>query len=540
MSATPPSGGGSIEGLFVRRSSGLTRQVSAWDALMFCALGPGLTLPFIYLLWTPYLFPGSNYLWANIFAVFFLPTIAVYFLFSVAMPRSGGEYMYVTRSLGPVWGMIASFIVAITMVTSVAITADWGVTYGLGDSFAAAGIGGSAWATGIGDFLFSQWGRTILDTLFILIGCYVWLRGTKWVMRLSWTVVMMTAVVLVMGVIGVIVGGGPSGFISQWNALSGTNYDDILKLASSQTYVVNITVGGTLAAGFSYVALNTIGSTFSANIAGEIRGVQRSQLIALFGSIGLLIVFWMLLTWLVYWSIGGEFSNALAQIFHGSPDLYPAILGGKEPIITLMFGFFITNPIFLIVFGILLHITIWTGGTALGFAVIRNIFAWSFDRIIPAKFAELDSRYHSPWLVIVVFGIIAEVIVLLQIWASAWMVWSSVNIIAWFIGWFLVGFAAIFFPWRRKQLFDSAPGIVNARLAGIPIISILGVISLAACGYVEWTMVGPFLAGTSDPFLLVYVAAWIVIPIIIFYVSKAVRASAAVPLDMQFTELPPE
>jgi amino acid transporter len=538
MSKTSPPSGSAPE-VFIRRSSGLTRQVSAWDALMFCCLGPGLTLPFIYAMWTPWLFPGSHYAWANLFALLMLPVIALYFLFSIAMPRSGGEYIYVTRTLTPVLGLITSFIVAIVMVTSVAVPTDWGITYGLADGFLGAGIQNS-WATSIGEALWSPGWRFILGTISIAFGAFLWMLGTKWIMRLSWTVVGITGIVTVLAAIVILGGGGTQGFINSWNALSGTNYNDILALAANKGFVVNFTVFGTVAAGFSYVALNTIGSTFSANIAGEIRGVQRSQLIALFGSVAVLIVFWIILSIEIYGSIGGEFMNAMSTLAHGAPDAYPAIMGGHEPFITIMFGFLTNNAVFLIFFGFLMYITIWTAGTALGFAVIRNIFAWSFDRIIPAKFAELDRRFKSPWLTIVVFWAVAELILVAQVFFPQAMFWSSVNIMAWFIAWTLVGVAGILFPYRRKQLFESAPGIVKARLGGIPVVTILGVLSVAVSLFVEYIMFQPFFAGTNDPKLLIWVALWVIIPIIIYYVSKAVRARSAVPLGMQFQELPPE
>jgi amino acid transporter len=506
---------------------------------MFCVLGPGLTLPFIYMVWTPYLYPGSNYAWAVVFALIILPIIAVYWLFSVAMPRSGGEYVYVTRALGPALGLIASWLIVVPMVASVGLVADWGVTYGLADGFTALGITES-WARDVGNALWTPEWRTILGTLSVLIGIYVWLRGARGVMRIAWAMVVLTVVIIVGAIAVVIIGGGLEGFITSWNSQSGTTYTGVLDTARSLGVEIGFTVSATVLAGLTYVSLNTIGSTFSANIAGEIRGVQRSQLIALFGSLVLLMVIWAAIALTVYAAIGGEFSNALAVIFHDAPDSYPAVLSGREPLMTLMLGFFTSNPVVLIGFGFLMYLTIWTSGIALGFAMLRNIFAWSFDRIIPAKFSELDSRYKSPWLTVAAVGVFSEVFLLLWIWAPQYMGFAATNIMAVFLAWILVGIAAILFPYRRRELFEAAPPLVKTKVAGVPLLSILGVVTILVCVGVEYAIMVPFFNGTNDTSTLITLGVWVILPVIIYYVVKAIRARSGVPLDVQFLELPPE
>lgn len=527
--------------VFVRRSSGLTRQVSAWDALMFAAMGPGLTVNLIYLMWTAYLYPGIHYPASIITILLMFPISALYWLFSVAMPRSGGEYVYVTRTVHPAIGLMCSFLITITIASAVGFCTDWAVTYGIGDGFAALGIAtGSSWATGVGDFLWTQWGRMIVGTALEIIMFYVWLRGTKWVMKMSWSVVVITLGMLVLMAVVVIAGGGKEGFITSWNATSGTNYNDIVNFASNQGYVIGFTMLATIMGGLTYVSFNTLGATFSANIAGEVRGVQKSQMIALFGALTVEMVVWYVGVQIVYSAIGGEFNSALNNILHSSPDAYPAILGGREPFITLMLGFFTSNPVILIGFGLVMAYTIWMIGLGLGFAMLRNVFAWSFDRIIPAKFAELDRRYRSPWLTVITYSVVGEIFLIGYIWTPQYMSFAGFFIIAWFIAWIFLGVAGIMFPYRHKELYESAPPLVKSKFLGVPVIVILGAATLAISLAIEVFMFIPFIQGLNDWRGLITVGIFIVLPFIIYYISKAYHAKSAVPLEMQFASIPPE
>ena len=100
---TPESGGGR---LFVRRSTGLVREASALDATIFNAVfsAPvGATLA-IGVLWTLSAFPGADPVWAVIIAVVInIPVLIMMALLASAMPRTGGDYVWVSRSCRRRW-----------------------------------------------------------------------------------------------------------------------------------------------------------------------------------------------------------------------------------------------------------------------------------------------------------------------------------------------------------------------------------------------------------------------------------------------------
>jgi amino acid transporter len=527
--------------VFVRRSSGLTRQVSTLDALIFASVGPGITVGLVFILWTAWLYPGMHYPFAIGTLVFMVPIAALYWLFSVAMPRSGGEYVYVTRILHPAIGLFCSFVICISIANATGNVTNWVLDYGIANGFGAVGIAsGASWATGISDFLWSQPGRLIFGTLSIAAYTFIWLRGTKVMMRFTWVGMISALALMVVLAAIVIFKGGQGGFIAGWDAVSDQKYNDILNFATQNGYLVPFTFMATLMGGLTYVCENLTGSTFTANIAGEVRGVQKSQLIAQIGAIGVSMVTWFIIAQLIYSAIGGEFNSAMSNILVSAPDKYPAILGGKEPFIGLMIAFMVKNPIILIGFGFLVGLSLWASLIPLGFAVIRNIFAWSFDRILPAKFAELDRKRQQPWLTTLVYGVTCWVFLLCYIFAPQLLGFIAFFIFLWFLGWIFLGIAGILFPYRRRAIFDNAPPIVRAKFLGIWVIQILGFLTVVISIAVEIFMMIPILKGSMDPKVLITVAVFICIPFIIYYVSKGLRAKSAVPMDMQFTQIPPD
>ena len=96
--------------LFVRETSGLVRAISPWLAI-FLAITPSLGsyfLTFAPLL--PVLYPGINltltFMLGGVFL--FLEGIGTGLLMA-AMPRSGGNYVVVGRTMGPIFGVMEGF-----------------------------------------------------------------------------------------------------------------------------------------------------------------------------------------------------------------------------------------------------------------------------------------------------------------------------------------------------------------------------------------------------------------------------------------------
>lgn len=609
---TPAEPAGQV---FIRRSSGLTRQVSARDALAYSSMNPGLLYCLIYAVWIVPLFAaegGVSTTFVFLGPLLLFAPAALYWLFSIAMPRSGGEYVYVSRTLHPLAGLFACWMLTITSLSWFGQLTDWWMKWGLADSFISYGIRtGSTGLMSVGTFLEGRWQRTVIGTLGMLLMLYIFFKGTRWMMRVAYAAIVTSFLAVILLGIAILIT-GHNGILNNMTALTGIHASAILSYASHQG-VLKLTIGATVLAAATYVVLNGLGATYSANIAGEVRGVQRTQAFALFGSLLVMMGLWAL----AYNEVGHGFGgtgiwNGVAMAFNNGASIYPfggsaahhvaalsqGLGSGREPFPTLWLAFTNGGPFIIFIFAFCFMVSTFASAGGLGFAPIRNVFAWSFDRLIPTKFSELDRRYRAPWLSLVVVTFVAWLFMMVDIWKPAWDTDISFTIAAWMIGWLIVGIAGMFFPTTRPQMFRSTPPIVQRTLplvptvggvlalsvlafivsftfvsgtatemglvaavgafgvislswvarhydGRVPLISLFGWLTFAMAGFVEWSILLPLFPAGGQPAAqhwsaLAPIPVMMVCPVIIYAIAWLHARRRQIPLRLQFAEVPPE
>jgi amino acid transporter len=252
---------------------------------------------------------------------------------------------------------------------------------------------------------------------------------------------------------------------------------------------------------------------------------------------------------LVYGIVGRDFMHSLDSIWLASTDptsgveLPPALVHantGGEPVPMLLMAFMTASPFLQLAFGLCFIVATWVSLAGLAFAPIRNVFAWAFDRLVPTKFAELDSRYRAPVWGIVAVVIAAEIFLWLGIYSPAYSSAILYTIVAWFIAWIVLGIAGMVYPYRRKEMFEAGPPATQKRLLGIPVITILGFLTLCVSLFTEWAVAQPFFKGDAEPEQYITVLAMCVIPIIIYVIAHYYHKSKGIPLSLQFSQVPPE
>src|SRR4051812_5934032 len=98
------------EGMYIRNATGLVRGISPFSATVFNILPtvPGVGLS-ISVFWILAAYPGAHILSAYLLTGIVAIAIALPFaLLSMAMPRSGGDYILVSRSISPPFGLASS------------------------------------------------------------------------------------------------------------------------------------------------------------------------------------------------------------------------------------------------------------------------------------------------------------------------------------------------------------------------------------------------------------------------------------------------
>lgn len=531
--------------VFIRKSSGLTRQISARDALMYCAQNPGLLYALVYIVWAPGLYAGAHMGLGVLTVLLMFPIAGLYWYFSVTMPRSGGEYVYISRTLHPFLGFWASFMISITALSWTGTIQDWWIQWGLNGPLRAVGVatGSEGWVD-LANTLDKPLIRFLIGSASILIfTSWLYLKGTKTMMKVSyWAVGAAWLAVLILGLLVVIT--GQDGFRENFDRLSGTSYQAVLDAGRQAGALFKVGLFATFYAGITYICLNTLGQTFSANLAGEIRGVSRSQALALFGSLAIQMAVWFAAYQLTYALVGTNFMHSLDFLYwNDSASLPPAIVSPhtfSEPVPMVLMAFATGSPILILLFGLSFIIATWVSLAGLGFAPIRNVFAWSFDRLIPARFAEIRTQYRAPVWSIAAVILAAEVFFYLQIYHYGLVAAILFTIIAWFLAWIVLGIAGIVFPYRRRELFEAGPPAAQRRIGGIPVVTILGAVTLIVSLLVEWAVLRPFFNGDVSWAQLKTVGVMAAIPVVIYVVAHYYHKSRGLPLSVQFSQVPPE
>ncbi|HKM76148.1 MAG TPA: hypothetical protein VJZ32_07005, partial [Candidatus Bathyarchaeia archaeon] len=269
---------------YTRKASGFVRQLSGKDMVVYNLLYMGNMWPFIYIVFGPALFPGVNFPLTVIIAT---PIVAImafaYYFFMAAMPRSGGDYVWVSRSIGPLIGFAESFVLMMIMIQFIGVLGGWAIDPSLRGIVIVWGIlsNNPGLITSINNFL-TPWTEFVLTSVVVVITCLVTALSVSAIRKFMWG----CFIVGMIGLIdywGVMLAMGHDGFVARFNALSGANYAAIIQSAQSAGFFTGFALSATFL-GTIYAFQNFFGFAWNGYMGGEVKDVTRSQAVGTFGS----------------------------------------------------------------------------------------------------------------------------------------------------------------------------------------------------------------------------------------------------------------
>ena len=531
--------------VFSRRASGLTRVVSPSTALAYSFVAPNITQASFYLLWSVTLYPGANMPIAILFMVTLIPFAAIYTYFSSAMPRSGGEYIYISRVMWPFLGFIASWTLTIVGLNWQGNNTNFVVNWGFGHAFMQLGyVMNNQPLLNLGLELQKTQGSFlvwIVGTISLCLSFYVIYRGTKLFMKFVWGAMILTWIMLAVYAF-VLLRVNPQIVAENMKALQGIDYNAVLDKAKELGWTPGLfSVAATIMAGMTFMNLTCLGSTYSANIAGEIKRVDKAQPLAQYGSIILFIVYYQIFTYVTYHGFGVEFEHAISKLNSAGADVEFFKTFPQTPF-QLMYA---TRNVFLLLLGgpLAWGLINWVGAMGLAFAPVRNLFAYAFDGMLPDKINEVNRR-GSPVYAVLLGFIISWFQFTVNVITPKLSAYQVYTITIWFFGWIFLSIAAIIFPWKRKDIYEKSPAIVHQSIFGIPWIVIAGVFGLIISVLVVYFTFVPAITSQSIifalPGLLVSFGFYMILPIILYFVAVYINRSRGVSLERRFKEIPPD
>ena len=526
--------------VFVREATGLVREAGLIDILQFNAQSvTGVAIVSGGLLLLPLMTSGAG-IWESIaigllLAVFINMT---YYILCITIPRSGGDYVYVSRILHPFLGVLCAGLMGIFVPLILASTfgASVWVTAGLSPLLAALGYGDLASAvttplalTALG----------ILSTLFFT--ALLIFGGVKAFFRLNNVLYLIAIVGLIAGA-AVFLTVSHSTYLQLFDnyaATYGTNSSSIIATARSN----GLTTPGTgVSAVFIASALmfaSFYWATQSTYLGGEIRSVKRTQF---YGIIGAAVIWGAIALFAIvaaYVTVGSDLITSANYLSYLQPALW------KIPV-SSFFALYATvaaqNPAISALISLAFLVGYLTA-TGWSFVIIsRVVFALSFDRFFPKSLADVSETRHTPVKALLLGGAITIVFLLLLTNSQTAVVlytWGvAINVLAMLVFMFS-SIALMVLPYRRRELFEtSCP--YKRRVAGIPLVTLLGAASVALLLLYEYLEISnPIFFGIT-PLALEAMSGAIVFFAALYVVISLYRKSKGVPLGVIYKEIPPE
>jgi amino acid transporter len=351
-------------------------------------------------------------------------------------------------------------------------------------------------------------------------------------------ILFIVATVGTMVMVGAFLSAPQATFIANFNRLSGMDYG---KTVTSAGLPLGFAVGATLT-GSIFTITNFSGYFTSSYFSGEMKRVNRSQLLAMYGSLIVLTIVSMLTYASVYYSAGSDFLNAVSFLSGTGSSSYtlPA-----APVLNYLVVFASPNPIVVVLSGVALFATGLGGAVLFAFVCVRNLFAWSFDGVMPSALVKLDSRRNTPYVTILVIWICSMFFGWVYYYTPffTFYVYSTLLI---FVALLLTSVAAVVFPYRAKRIFELSPSMVKKKVAGVPLISILGILGIILNAYLAYATLQPAVTPPPTGPPLVQLMAYAIVPVVavsalvIYGISYAYRKSQGLNLAAVFKEIPPE
>jgi basic amino acid/polyamine antiporter, APA family len=542
--ATTETTQSSAGGLFLRRSSGLVREFGGTDVFVFNTIGYALGLVLALI---PLLMAGAVPE-ANVLVVVALGTVLTvanaltYGYLAAAMPRSGGEYVYLGRVVHPGVGFTANWGFTWSQLLGLALYASFTVNFGISIAFLTLGnvleAGGLVTA---GEDVAKEWPTFLIGTVMIVAVLGVLCAGPRVVRRVL-NILFVPALIGSFITLIVLLTTSHDEFVSNFNSFMGSQadgqtYDSILASARDAGFVVEPSTIGAILLAIPIGYYIYIGFTYSSYIGGEVKEPAKTQPRVIALTLAFAAAMYLICLWRFYDIVDKDFVNSVVYLDNNTDDgsglpvspvlnLFTGIMTGSTILNVLMaLSFFLWH--FLLLFVIAMICT-------------RNLFAWSVDRVAPDALTKVDRRFHSPWVATLVIIACAEVLLALYVFTTIFQDVSN-YIVLFSIAFWIASFAAILLPYRRPELFATAPDYVQRRIGGVPVITLLGVGNLILFSMVLYSAFKlPAFSGPTGSDAVIFVIGVYLAGVVWYLAARAIQKRRGIDLDLLYREIPPE
>ncbi len=519
------------KGGFTRESTGLVKNVSLFDAVAinvsYMSTGAALALIGFTMVLLPSV-SGVNLVYASLIGFLIsIPQVVVYTLMSSRTSRTGGDYVWMSRSLGGFTGSAVTFM-GITMETMPYLA-----LIALSTVFAIGSVGV---ALGNGSFLGLSLpgnvaGASQLEQFALAAGVFAALIGLnvvrpKWGFKLVTVLMVVGILTLVLAVATVLVAGqhGVAGYINGLNATDSSSVPVTYQSLAGSYHGPTFNLAATLSmlpffAIFVYPWFNA-----SASVGSELKGRSAIRWNPAISAVLAFLVVTVPLA-AMYYAGGLGFTNeALASpslVNDYSFNFWTLAMGVSQDIsVKTAIGLgWVLWEVAILAFGII--------------TISRYLLAQSFDMFLPSKMAYVSERWGSP-----VFAHLFDLAVTVVLIGLAAFVYGTLvslygAVLASMLYFLFVGLGAFVYGIRRERGRDRV------------VLAVAGILMAAVFSYLSYEfltatdILGQSLWG-GNQLAYGYIAVTFAAGVVIYLASRRYHRARGMDISLLFKEIPPE
>jgi APA family basic amino acid/polyamine antiporter len=524
--------------LYARKSSGLVRTIGVFGAMVFgvhcISLSSSGLIPFS---WVAGVWPGSSIIGVlTVAMVLCLFHAYTYACIGATMPRSAADYTLASRTLSAPLAFAASWTLVIFSAMVAGSLIAWIPKTAIPVLFRTMGI-----ISNNQSFIsFADWASTtngiiLIGTICAVITFVTMILPTRTILRilevgfflglLAWVVIYFQ--------LGT---ASPDAFPAAWDKFMGAgSYASRIQLAKENGMVIDPNVAKMTLAGLIMGFWIFYGYYIPTFFAGEVKQAETTLLAGSWSS--------LLVTWAIF-VVAALLLQRLVPLEWIAAESYLSNAGVTEanPMPWITFYAAILKPYFplLWIVAIAWIYTLINLAQTYFFYCSRIIFAWSFDRLIPEKVCYIHPKLHSPIIAITIITIIAEIGIIDA--ATGGVMGAQLNFVFFAVCTQLVPVTAMtLFPYLKPDLFENASAFVRRRIGKVPVITIVGSITLI---YLLWMIIASFLfpavGGRIGIGTLGTLFGFIISGLIVFYAARAYRLrKEGIDINWTFQSVPP-
>jgi amino acid transporter len=536
----PPSEAGR---LFIRQTSGLVRELGIPAATAISLAAVAVVNTFINFNAGLTAFPKADmYLPLILGAVIWVVAMFAYRYLLRAVPRAGGEYVYLSRIVSPVVGAIAGLAIALVFTYILSTNAHFAAQFtpfmlsGLGLVFHSSGLTTAATTVTSNGWIFG------ISLIVMLIVALLSLGSVKIVARII-IVLMALQLVALLVLMLVLAFSSKADFAAAFASYSHRPgaYTAMIAAGKASGVAFGTAIASAIAI-IPFMVLNYNGVLYSYYVGGELRRPGRTYLYASVISLAILLVLWVGTWALLRARVGLPFMQAQANLAVSNPVAYGKITSLNAVSGGLGYGMILTsNPIARILFATAVPLAEIAVNLAFVTVTTRVLFAQAFDRLLPVSVAKVGERNHAPNVAIAIVVVLGAGFCYLTTYVNLSNIVAQQSL---FLALVLLagGVAAAFLPSRRPDLITLSGATEAERQSFLRKVAMVGWVTVVLALFtvieivIHPSVYGHFSAESIITLLVVLGAG----PVIYLIARTVRRRRNQLDLSLAMHELPPD